>query len=204
VVALVFGVLALGAAGITWWVLSDRDGEAATTTRNGEPSPSTEPTQPTTTAAPSEEDEFRQIALDLLETRNDVYQNPAPGRVDEYLVPTSSVYEAEATAIDDLVSRGHHTSGPPYRIRGIRFLGMTEEGGVTLADLDVVVEGTGADIVDADGRVVQDVVGGSIDYVYVGLVSSGGSWRFAGVDQPDLPDDVRQRQIDEILQQGLP
>jgi hypothetical protein len=197
-------VVALFVGGVAWWAVRAGDGEASPTTRDSATTSAPTITEPPTTTI-SQEDQFRQIAVDLLETRNDVFQNPAPGRVDEYMEPTADIYEAEVARINDLTAQGHHYNGPLNFVRGVRLETASRDGNSTVVIVAAVVEDAVVAVVDADGNVIEHTSGGRLRLLTATLFNGGGAgWRLVGVEVPDIPDDLRQTHTQGVLEVGLP
>lgn len=169
-----------------------------TTSTSSPTSSTTSTTAPTTTTETVPfDDEVRRAAVELLEVRNDVFQNPDPERIDEYLTPLCTCYSAELAALENFVANGERWDGPAVEPLGVRLLDVDPTSPRTV----VIVRQRSINIVDTSGATVREVPGFERVAFSVGLArDESGAWRINSlVDAPEFSPTL----ADEIVSEGL-
>lgn len=185
--ALVVGLV--GAAGC-----SDDAEEAVPFTTTSGPDATT--TSDATTTTLDFETEVKRAAIELLELRNEVFMNPDPTRVEEYISETCVCLEAERGFIEQLATNGERWAQPPFEVLAIRL----ERADQSNPRFTVVARQPGGSIAGPESSTSVTEV--PVAPLTLSLVRDDGArWRINSLDEIPLAADVAQRIIDE---EGLP
>jgi hypothetical protein len=186
---LAVGLLVTGAA-----ACSDDDNDGAV------PVPSTTE-RPTTTEAPTTsttldfETEVKLAALELLEIRNEVFQNPDVDRVSEYIAETCVCLERERQIVADLAAAGRRWTGPAIVPLGITWSNEDRRG----PTLTVAATQPAGEIVGgASPEPVPDVP--QAPYRVTLVRNEAGQWRINGLTGITLTSEV----FAAIREEGTP
>lgn len=151
----------------------------------------------TTTEAVPFDVEVRRAAIELLEVRNEVFQNPDPERADEFLASFCTCYSATVTTLEDFVANGERWDGPAVEPLGVRLLDADPNSPRTV----VIFRQRSINIVDTSGVAVRQVPGFERVAFSVGLVrDESGAWRINSlVDASEFSPTLAE----EIVSEGL-
>ncbi|MGH9117631.1 MAG: peptidoglycan recognition protein family protein [Acidimicrobiales bacterium] len=167
-------------------------GEATTTSAS-----TTTTTQPTTTTTPlSPEDEIRRAAAELFELRDEVLQNPDPNRILEYAEDQSPLYAMDRDGIGRLVAANARWASDPSQVLGVRLELLDPRS----PSLTIVIDFFEADVVSADGQVLEHVPAGRVAYG-ISLLGSAGNWK---INDFFVGDQILPSVMDEVISLGVP
>jgi hypothetical protein len=141
------------------------------------------------------ETEVKLAALELLEIRNEVFQNPDVWRVSEYIAETCVCLERERQIVADFVAQGRRWTGPAIVPLGIRWSNEDERGPtLTVAALQpagqIVGQGSSETVPAVD----------EAPYRVTLVRDSDGEWLINGLTGITLVSDAFQ----SIVEEGLP
>lgn len=185
--------MAVAVAGSVVGCSGDDDGAVPLT----EPSSGSVTTVPETTSTTLDfETEVKLAALELLELRNEVFQNPDESRVSEYIADTCVCLEAERGFIRDLAAANARWTEPPFIPLGIRLEDRTR---TNPAFTVVARQPAGSVVGPSTSSPVREV---SLAPLFMSLVrDSEGRWRINALDEIPIADEVARRIVQE---EGMP
>jgi hypothetical protein len=189
---LAVGVAVLGTSATACSDGGEEDAVPLTTTTSVAATSSTRPSTTTTTL--DFETEVKLAALELLEIRNEVFQNPDVSRVSEYIAETCVCLERERQIVADFVAQGRRWTGPAIVPLGIRVTANDDAG----VDLLLVATQPASTIEGAgDSSPVAEV---ALAPYLLSLVETGGRWRINDLQGVTLQQDIAEAVVNE----GLP
>ena len=149
----------------------------------------------TTSTTVDFETEVKLAALELLEIRNEVLQNPDVGRVSEYIAETCVCLERERQIIVDFVAQGRRWTGPAIVPLGVRLSNDDAAGpAVTIAAHQPAAEIVGP----GDAETVRQV--DEAPYLVTLVRDARGAWLINGLTGITL----ESATFDAIVGEGLP
>jgi hypothetical protein len=150
---------------------------------------------PTTSTTLDFETEVKLAALELLEIRNEVLQNPDVNRVSEYIADTCICLERERQIVEGLVADGVRWTAPPVVPLGIRI----DDRGPTEVAFTLVARQPQATIEGADA--IEEVPAVDIAPYFVALVQQDSGWRINGLEGVSMGEDAA---LELVRSEGLP
>lgn len=190
------GVLALAATACNG---GDDEAASATTDRPATTVATTTTTVATTTTTEVVpfDIEVRRAAIALLEVRNQVFMSPDVARVGDYIAESCTCLERERGFIERFVSEDLRWTDRMIQIRGISLIADD----AAAPEVAIVAHQPTADLVSADGRVVEHVEATDAATFSITLFRlPTGEWRVNGLESISLNADV----IASIVGEGTP
>jgi hypothetical protein len=150
---------------------------------------------PTTSTTLDFETEVKLAALELLEIRNEVFQNPDVSRVSEYIAATCVCLERERQIVADFVAQGRRWTGPAIVPLGITLTVADEFGTV----LTVAATQPAGAILGPNGE--EPVPEETFAPYRLSLTEdAAGDWRINALSGISLSDEA----FEQIRREGLP
>ena len=150
---------------------------------------------PTTSTTVDFETEVKLAALELLEIRNQVFQNPDVARVSEYIADTCVCLERERQIVEGLVTDDVRWTSPAVVPLGIR---IDDPGPQEVAFTLVAQQPEGA-IEGPLGR--EEIPAVELAPYFLALTRQGDEWRINGLEGVSMGEDAA---LDLIRSDGLP
>jgi hypothetical protein len=151
---------------------------------------------PTTSTTLDFETEVKLAALELLEIRNEVFQNPDVSRVSEYISEFCTCLERELGIVQEFVQNGRRWTGPAVEPLGIRLDSDDARG----PSLTLIARQPAGSIAGPAGTVpVAEVE--LAPYVVSLVAEAPGAWRINGLEGITLERDAALQIIEH---EGLP
>lgn len=184
-------------AALGWAAGCGGDDEAVPlpTTPAAEQATTTASTESTTTTADFET-EVKLAALALLELRNEVFMDPDPARVSEYIADTCVCLERERQIVADLAATGRRWTGPAIEPLGITIT-VNDDVGLVLT---VAARQPAGEIIDDAGRSTPVPAVDFAPYRVSLQMDTSTEWRINNVEGISLG----QRAFDAIVLEGVP
>ena len=171
----------------------DSDDAVPLTTTMSSATPTTR--APTTSTTLDFETEVKLAALELLEIRNDVLQNPDVSRVSEYIAETCVCLARERQIIEGLVADGVRWTGPAVVPLGIRL----DDAGPPEAAFTLVAMQPEGTIEGPGGR--EDIPAVEIAPYFLAVTRHGNEWRINGLEGVSMG---REAALSLVSEEGLP
>lgn len=145
----------------------------------------------------SAEDQLRRKVVELFDLRNEVFMNPDPARVDEFLDSRCDCYEQDKAVLADLQAKGWRYAEPHVEVVGVRLENNDHDG---FALFTVAAQSARLSVVDGVGREVDHIDPLDLAAFDVSLIRVDGQWLMQGLDGLALD----SRVLAAVVSEGMP